>query len=222
FLAGSLGGSLSTAIAALTGCKPSERSDAPLPEASGEALSSEHVAAAERLIGVEYTASERQMIVDSIEDQLSLLEARRTFMPDDDLAPATVFDPRLPGWSLPSIATELRVGAADPGPAPSDASELAFAPVTSLAHWLRTGSITSVQLTELYLDRLRAHGPTLECVAQLTPELALEQAARADAELRAGKPRGPLHGIPWGAKDLLDTAGIPTTWGARSHSERVA
>src|SRR5690606_40856006 len=73
-----------------------------------------------------------------------------------------------------------------------------------------------------YLDRLRAHGPTLECVAKLTPELALEQAARADAELRAGKPRGPLHGIPWGAKDLLDTAGIPTTWGARSHSERVA
>lgn len=217
----SLGGSLTAAIAALTGCKPPpERSDAPDPN-TPDALRAEHVAAAERIAGIEYTPSERQMIVDSIEDQLSLLEARRTFMPDDDLAPATVYDPRLPGFALPSMATRLHVGAGDPGPAPSDPTDLAFAPLTSLGHWLRTGAITSVELTELYLERLQRHGPALACVARLTPELALEQAARADQELRAGTVRGPLHGIPWGAKDLLDTDGIPTTWGARSHLERT-
>jgi Asp-tRNA(Asn)/Glu-tRNA(Gln) amidotransferase A subunit family amidase len=221
FLTSSLGGSLTASIAALTGCKPPpERSATPDRNAS-DALTAEHVAAAERLAGVEYTPSERQMIVDSIEDQLSLLEARRTFMPDDDLAPATVYDPRLPGATLPNIPTRVRAGAGDPGRAPSDPTELAFAPLTSLGHWLRSGAITSVQLTTIYLDRLQRHGPTLECVATLTPELALEQAARADQELRAGKLRGPLHGIPWGAKDLLDTQGIPTTWGARPHAERV-
>jgi Asp-tRNA(Asn)/Glu-tRNA(Gln) amidotransferase A subunit family amidase len=221
FLTSSLGGSLTAAFAALTGCKPPARTEAPLSDADAEALSAEHVAAAERLVGVDYTPAERQLIVDSIGDQLALLEARRSFMPDDDLAPATVFDPRLPGTSLPSMPSLIRAGARDPGPAPSDQNELAFAPLTSLAHWLRTRAITSVQLTELYLARLQQHGPTLACVATLTPELALEQAARADQELRAGKLRGPLHGIPWGAKDLLDTNGIPTTWGARTHADRV-
>lgn len=221
FLTGSLGGSMTAAIAALTGCKPTSRSDAP-HDLAEDALTSEHVAAAERLVGVEYTAAERQMIVDSIEDQLSLLEARRTFMPDDDLAPATVFDPRLPNWSPPSVAPHTRSGMWNPSPPMGDPSDIAFAPLTSLAHWLRVGEVTSVQLTELYLERLERLGPTLECVATLTPELALEQAARADAELHAGTPRGPLHGIPWGAKDLLDTDGIATTWGARSHAERVA
>jgi Asp-tRNA(Asn)/Glu-tRNA(Gln) amidotransferase A subunit family amidase len=223
-----LGGSLTAAIAALTSCKPQQqRSDAPSPAPSpaattDDALTTEHVAAAERLAGVEYSAAERQMIVDSIEDQLSLLEARRTFMPDDDLAPATVYDPRLPGSSLPSQAPHVRAGADDPGPAPSDPVELAFAPLTSLGHWLRSGAVTSTQLTKIYLDRLERHGPTLACVATLTPDLALAQAARADAERKAGKLRGPLHGIPWGAKDLLDTTGIPTTWGAKTHAERIA
>jgi Asp-tRNA(Asn)/Glu-tRNA(Gln) amidotransferase A subunit family amidase len=221
FLTSSLGGSLTAAIAALTGCKPTERSDAPLSEADVDALTTEQVAAAERLVGVEYTPAERQMIVDSIEAQLSLLEARRSFMPADDLAPATVYNPRLPGTALPSMPTLVRAGAQKTGPPPSDPSELAFAPLTSLGHWLRTGAITSVQLTELYLARLQQHGPSLACIATLTPELAREQAARADQELRAGKIRGPLHGIPWGAKDLLDTRSIPTTWGARTHADRV-
>ncbi|MBM3297359.1 MAG: amidase, partial [Candidatus Aminicenantes bacterium] len=93
--------------------------------------------------------------------------------------------------------------------------------VTKLAALLRARKITSTELTQLYLDRLKTYGPRLECVITLTEELALEQARRADAEISAGRYRGPLHGIPWGAKDLLSTKGIRTTWGAVPYKDRV-
>src|SRR5262249_38092537 len=100
-------------------------------------------------------------------------------------------------------------------------TELAFAPLTALGTRLRSGEFSSVELTKFFLDRLEKHGPKYHCVVNLTRELALKQAAQADAELKAGKDRGPLHGIPYGAKDLLATKGIPTTWGAEPYRERI-
>jgi Asp-tRNA(Asn)/Glu-tRNA(Gln) amidotransferase A subunit family amidase len=109
----------------------------------------------------------------------------------------------------------------DAGPLPATEEEIAFAPVTKLSRWIETKKITSQKLTHIYLDRLQKFNPKLRCVITLTSDLAMEQAKKADAEIAAGHYRGPLHGIPWGAKDLLDTAGIATTYGAEPYRNRV-
>lgn len=100
-------------------------------------------------------------------------------------------------------------------------ADLAFAPLPVLGARLRGGEITCVELAKFFLDRLEKHGPKYNCLVTLTRDLALDQAAKADAELKAGHDRGPLHGIPYGAKDLLATRGIPTSWGAASYKSRV-
>ena len=220
-----LRGSVLASLAALTGCRP-RQDDAvippPGPGRSEGTLNADDVAAAERLAGVSYTPAERQMIVDTIESQLAMLEARRTFVPDNEVAPAMVFDPRLPGFSPPAVESSgAKLGEAGDGKLPDDDADIAYATVASQGRWLREGALTSRRLTEIYLERLERHGPKLECVVTLTRDLALAQADRADAELKAGKDRGLLHGIPWGAKDLLDTAGIQTSWGAATHEGRT-
>src|SRR4051812_48042253 len=101
------------------------------------------------------------------------------------------------------------------------AADLAFAPLTELGARLRAGDVTAVALAEFFLDRLERFGPRYHCVVTLTRDLALKQAAAADAEREAGRDRGPLHGIPYGAKDLFATAGIPTTWGCAPYKDRV-
>src|SRR5690606_7863185 len=121
----------------------------------------------------------------------------------------------------PSGPSALRKSAAGRVERPADLEEVAFWPVTRLAELVRTRQITATELTRLYLDRLKRHGPTLQCVVNLTEERALRQAAQADAEIAAGRYRGPLHGIPWGAKDLLATKGYPTTWGAAPYRDQV-
>jgi len=110
---------------------------------------------------------------------------------------------------------------ADPGRLPSKDEDIAFASVTQLSRWIEQRKISSERLMHLYLDRLEQFNPKLRCVITLTRELALEQAKKADEEIAAGRYRGPLHGIPWGGKDLLDTAGIPTTYGAETFRNRV-
>lgn len=100
-------------------------------------------------------------------------------------------------------------------------ADLAFAPVTVLGAKLRTGQITSVELTKYFLDRLEKFGARYNCIATITRDLALKQAAQADDELKSGGDRGPLHGIPYGGKDLLSTKGYPTTWGCAPYKDRV-
>src|SRR5213079_2103008 len=101
------------------------------------------------------------------------------------------------------------------------ADALAFLPVTSLSALVRNRQVSSVELTKLYLERLKKHDPTLHCVVTLTYELALKQAEQADREIASGRYRGPLHGIPWGAKDLIAYPGYKTTWGATPYRERT-
>ena len=104
---------------------------------------------------------------------------------------------------------------------PSSDDDIAFAPVTQLSRWIESRKLTSERLTQIYLDRIARLDPKLRCIITLTPDQALAQAKQADAEIAAGKYRGPLHGIPFGVKDLLDTAGIATTWGAEPYRNRV-
>ena len=184
------------------------------------ALTVETIAAAEQLLGVTYTAAERALMVDNIAGQIELAVKRRTVKLPPDLPPATRFDPRLPGWQTPSAGT-FRPSTPPIGPLPAADEEIAVAPLTMLAGWIRSGAISSLRLTEIYLERVARLGPRLECIALATPDPARQQARRADALLAAGTNLGPLHGIPWGCKDLIDTAGIATAWGAEPFRDRV-
>jgi Asp-tRNA(Asn)/Glu-tRNA(Gln) amidotransferase A subunit family amidase len=137
------------------------------------------------------------------------------------LSPASRWNPALPGLTVgPARNRFVR----SPGPAgklPARDHDIAFAPVTQLARWIERRQLTSERLTRIYLERLERFQPRINAVITLTRDLALAQARQADAEIAAGKYRGPLHGIPWGAKDLVDTAGIRTTWGAEPFRNRV-
>ena len=130
-------------------------------------------------------------------------------------------------WRLPDpaiaagIGSEIDALSEAPGELPDSDAQIAFAPVWKLAQWVQARKLTSERLTKIYLDRIARYNPVLRCVITATPELALQQARAADAEIAAGRYRGPLHGIPWGGKDLVDTAGIATTYGAEFYEHRV-
>ncbi len=184
---------------------------------------------AEVVAGLDFTEEERAMMVRGLNQQLQAYRAIREVPLPNSVPPAVRFDPRLPQREEPGSMVEPpedrygNVRPARPGAVrrPADLEAVAFWPVTKLSELIRTGQVTSVELTEMYLDRLRRYGPTLEAVITLTDELAMRQARRADAELAAGEYRGPLHGIPWGAKDLLSTVGYRTTWGAKPYEDQV-
>ena len=186
-----------------------------------------HVRDAEVVAGLEFTPEEREMMVRGLNEQLEAYRELREVRLPNGVPPAIRFDPAPPHAPAPAAEGEpedrwarVRVGRERGVRRPASLEEVAFWPVTRLAELIRTGRVTSEELTTLYLDRLRRHGPTLEAVITLTDDLALEQARRADAELATGHYRGPLHGIPWGAKDLLATEGYRTTWGAKPYQEQ--
>ena len=132
----------------------------------------------------------------------------------NSVAPALLFDPVLPGMTFETVRKPLRMSKAQSVTVSNNTEDLAFASVRELAELVRTKRVSSLALTEMYLQRLKKYDPTLKFVVTLTEERALTQAKMADAEIAAGKYRGPLHGLPWGAKDLLATKGYRTTWGA--------
>jgi Asp-tRNA(Asn)/Glu-tRNA(Gln) amidotransferase A subunit family amidase len=179
---------------------------------------------AEKLMQVELTAPQRVMAAANWRQSMApLLERRvgpRKVALDPTVAPATRWNPVLSGGAGPAHDRFVR-SKIDPGPLPGSDAEIAFAPVARLSRWIEHRTLTSERLTNIYLQRLQQFDPKLHCVITLTRDLALAQAKKADAEIAAGKYRGPLHGIPWGGKDLLDTAGIATTYGAEPYRNRV-
>jgi Asp-tRNA(Asn)/Glu-tRNA(Gln) amidotransferase A subunit family amidase len=179
------------------------------------------LAAAEALIGLKFTEDERQLMLDGVQEHLAHYEALRKFPLDNSVSPAFAFDPRLPGMSFSTERQPFVMNAANVPPLPPTLDEVAFWPVTWLSTLIRTRQVSSVALTEMYLQRLRRYDSALRCVITLTPDLAMAQARRADAEIASGLYRGPLHGIPWGVKDLLATRGIRTTWGAEPYRDQV-
>ena len=182
-------------------------------------------AEAEKLVQVDFSRAHLEEAAGNWRKSMAPLYERRTGPRktplEDTLPPATRWNPLIQG-TRPGPASDRFVRThEDPGPLPQRDEDIAFAPVTRLSRWIEQRKLTSERLTRIYLSRLEKFNPTLKCVITLTPELAMEQAKMADREIAAGKYRGPLHGIPWGAKDLLDTAGIPTTYGAEPYRNRV-
>lgn len=210
---GALLGLLATAGHAQTGSAASEE----LPHIT-EAM----VESAAAIAGVSFTAEQRKMLLEGLNAQRTDLQEVRRIKLENSIAPSLVQDPVLPGTVLETAKHPPRLGPA-PWLAQISASQeesVAFATVRQLAALLRSKKTTSVELTKLYLDRLKRFDPQLHFVIHLTSERALAQAATADRELAAGKPRSELHGIPWGAKDLLAVNGYPTTWGAGPYMEQ--
>jgi Asp-tRNA(Asn)/Glu-tRNA(Gln) amidotransferase A subunit family amidase len=191
----------------------------------GPTVTAQTFAEAEKLVQVEMTPKDLAQAAGNWQQSLAAVYERRVgprkLHIEETISPATVWIPTLPGGASGPAKDVFSVRAAGAGSLPTKDEDIAFAPVTMLAEWIRTRQITSERLTGIYLKRLETFDPKLRCVITLTREHALAQARAADTEIAAGKYRGPLHGIPWGAKDLLDTAGIPTTYGAEPFRDRV-
>src|SRR5438128_7249820 len=177
---------------------------------------------AEKIIGIDLTDKQEDMALPGVNRNLDSYEAVRKIDVPLDTEPAIVFHPALPGFQIKraSAKTKFKFGKNEPAQFKS-VDDLAFATVPQLAELIRTKKVSSVELTRMYLGRLKLYGAKFLCIVTLTEDLALKQAADADAEIKRGKYRGPLHGIPWGAKDLFATKGIKTTWGAEPYRDQV-
>jgi Asp-tRNA(Asn)/Glu-tRNA(Gln) amidotransferase A subunit family amidase len=184
--------------------------------AQSQRISKEMLHSALQLIGLEFTEAQETMMLPGVNRALTGYEALRKIDVPLDTEPATRFYP-----SKPTVKTAKFSPTQEKPKSFTSAEELAFEPVTTLAALVKARKVSSTELTKMYLERLKKYSPKLLCVITLTEELALEQAAKADDEIKRGHYRGPLHGIPWGAKDLYAAKGIKTTWGAEPYQNQV-
>ena len=210
-----------TASAALGGVVATGAVMAQDSDANKVLSSANDLGIAEKIAGLNYTDAERASIYDGLEGMVDRVRSRRTNAPlANEDAPAQTFDPRLPGRTYSPqdnhvvLRGKIRI-------MPAREVDIAFASIADQGAWIREGKLTSTRLTEIYLKRIEKHGPKLECYITVMAETARAEASRADTEMRNGKDRGPLHGIPYGLKDLADTAGTKTTWGATPYKDRV-
>jgi len=174
----------------------------------------------ENLAGLEFTQTERDTFLSTLTVLKGRYDTLRTVDLPNSVPVPLYFDPRIPGQDIPK-GREKYLFQEFPTKRPKNIEECAFYTIGQLAHLIRTQQVTSLELTTMYLDRLKRYGPRLECVVTLTEELALNQARRADKFIKTGRYLGPLHGIPYGAKDLLAVPGYKTTWGAMTHKDQV-
>ena len=173
------------------------------------------------ILGLEFTEEQRDMMLPGVSRALTGYEGLRKLSIPLDTEPAFHFRPSLPGKEPKPRASKFTPSRSTRPATFKDVEELAFLPVTELSALVKARKVSSTDLTRMYLARLKKYSPKLLCVITLTEDHALEQAAEADKEIRAGKYRGPLHGIPFGAKDLFNTKGILTTWGAEPFKDQV-
>ena len=193
--------------------------------AVGPKVDADTFAAAEKLVQVDLTAAELAIAAGNWRESMAPLYERRVgprkVELDATLAPYSSWNPVLREYgALPQLDRFTRSGR-DPGAVPASEAHIALSPLWRLSRWVETRQLSSERLTGIYLQRIAKFDPKLRCVITLTRDLALAQAQQADREIATGHYRGPLHGIPWGGKDLLDTAGIATTYGAEPFRNRV-
>lgn len=190
--------------------------------AAGEEITDASIVAAAEIAGVSFTDEERALMLDGLKNQTRNLQALHAVKLDNAVAPAILFSPLPHPNAVPKGPQRPVVMSRQPARTrPANLESLAFAPLTELAGLVRRRQVTSVELTTMYLDRLARLDPRLLCVTTLLRDRALDKARAADAEIAAGRYKGPLHGIPWGAKDLLAVKGHPTTWGTAPYKDQV-
>jgi len=184
-------------------------------------LTVEIVKQAEKIMGLEFTVAEADSMLVELTDTRKNFEEIRKVELKNEVCPALLFNPLPVGFKFEKGQSFFKASDLKMVTMPTDKNDLAFYNVRQLAELIKTKKISSVELTKFYLERLKKYDPQLQCVVTLTEALALKQAAQADAEIAAGKYRGLLHGIPYGAKDLLAKKGYKTTWGSVPYKEQV-
>ena len=183
-------------------------------------LTTENVSHAEKLIGLDFSPAERDSMMQDLRRQKQAYKAMREVDLPNSVPPIIEFNP-VPGWmDLEKSASGIQWGLPENVTKPEDTEELAFYSLPELSVLIRERRITSEELTKMYLKRLKEYSDTLKCLITLTEDLALKQARQADREIRQGNYRGPLHGIPYGLKDLVSVEGYKTTWGAAAYKNQ--
>jgi len=194
---------------------------AKVEDSKDKKLTKEMLDEAERFIGLEFTDEERELMIDGLNGQLKNYERIREVSLDNNVAPAIQFNPIVSGVRPGAKQKTIKISKPRRKKLTPDLEDIAFWTITDLAGLIKSRKVSSLELTKMYLERLKKYDKKLKCIISLTEELAFEQARRADKEIAAGRYRGPLHGIPWGAKDLLAVKGYKTTWGAMPFKDQV-
>ena len=176
---------------------------------------------AQKLFGLNFSDAKIDLMLPDLNDQRAAFERLHKFPLSNSVPCAMFFNPLPVGMKFETVRKKFKMSPSGKVKLPANPDDLAFYSVEELAALIKSRQITSEKLTRFYLERLKKYGPKLNCVVTLTEDLALLQARRADREIAAGKYRGPLHGIPYGAKDLLATKGIKTTWGSVPFKDQV-
>jgi Asp-tRNA(Asn)/Glu-tRNA(Gln) amidotransferase A subunit family amidase len=184
-------------------------------------VTKEVITAAENMIGIKFTSTQQDSMQGLLNDHLKNYESIRKINLTNSIPPAVLFNPIPEGFNAPTGKSSFVLSDYSKTRLPKDKNELAFYSVGQLAWLVRTRQIKSVELTNYFLERLKKYSSSLNCVITLTEDLALEEAKNADKEIAAGKYRGPLHGIPYGVKDLFDTKFYKTTWGAAPFKDQI-
>ncbi len=193
-----------------------------LAQAETESITTNTLAEAEKLMGIEFSEQERAMMLDSLQARVSEYDKNRKLNIPYGTFPAVLFNPIPHGFRWPTQTGPSKwAPLAEKVKRPTNLQEVAFWSIPRLAALLQSKQVTSLELTQMYLARLKEFGPKLECVVTVTEELALKQAAMADREIASGNYKGVLHGIPYGAKDLISVKGIKTTWGSVAYKDQV-
>jgi Asp-tRNA(Asn)/Glu-tRNA(Gln) amidotransferase A subunit family amidase len=199
-------------------------------QASGPVITDSMIDAAAAIAGIKITDDQKKLMMNGLRNQMQSVAAIRELHLPNSVAPAVIFDPVPAGMVLDTVKKPMKISAPPKvlfersaiaaGDDLEGSNALAFLTVRELAELVKTRKVTSTELTKMYIARLKKLDPVLHCVITITEERALKSAAAADAEIAAGKYRGPLHGIPWGGKDLLAVKGYPTTWGAAGFEQQ--
>jgi len=192
-----------------------------LQEGKAGRVTIEDVGEAAKIAGLDLTDDEKKEMLAGVNNNLTRYESLRKIPLDNSVPLPTHFNPRVPGMSLNKRMKVFRPTRPLSVKRPAKLEDVAFWPVAHLAELVRTRRVKSVELTEMYLARLKKFNPVLNCVVTLTEGLAISQAKRADADLAAGRYHGPLHGIPFGVKDIIAAKGYRTTWGAAAFEDRM-
>lgn len=188
---------------------------------SEKKINPEDISVAEKLIELQFNPKDRELMIDDINENLVNYEKIRSVKLENSVPPSLYFNPIPLGYRVEREKKQFKISKLKDVKVPENLDELAFYPVTHLSVLIKERKITSLQLTKLYLERLKKYGPKLECVITLTEDLAIEQAKKADEEIKKGIWRGPLHGIPLGVKDLFATKGYKTTWGTPPYKDQI-